>query len=87
MRLRATETTLAVKDADDRGYRRTEGIVLVNAPAKPAERPMDPVVSVLTKYKLHTDGSIAAVIGTEEQRRRFSSQPHKWRKHAFNQII
>lgn len=34
-----------------------------NAPTKPSERPMDPRVSVLTKFKLHTNGSVAAVIG------------------------
>lgn len=40
-----------------------EETVLVNAPTKPSEKPMDPIVSVLTKYKLHMDSSVTAVIG------------------------
>jgi hypothetical protein len=37
----------------------------MNAPTKPSEGPMDPIVSVLTKYKLHMNGSVTAVIGIE----------------------
>lgn len=33
------------------------------APTKPSEKPMYPVVLVLTKYNLHMDDSVTAVIG------------------------